>query len=124
MVEQASHGKGSIPDRRCCPRLWAYVPVLVYGRTTGNEPFHESTEALRVNASGGLITLKTPVGPLQTILLINKTNQKEQKCRVVGFRGTYLSRSAIGFEFLEPAPDFWDVGGHDIGTFDSRKGKG
>jgi hypothetical protein len=99
----------SVPDRRCGPRFWAYAPVLVYGRSTQDEPFHESTEALRVNARGGLITLTTAVTPGDTLLLINKANQKEQKCRVVGHRGSYLDRSAVGFEFSEPAPDFWDV---------------
>jgi len=98
----------STPERRCGPRLWAYAPILVYGHTTTNEPFHEPTEALRVNARGGLLTLTTAVSPDQPILLINRLN-KEQKCRLVGYRGTYLGRSAIGFEFLEAVSDFWDV---------------
>jgi len=96
----------STPDRRCGPRVWAYAPILVYGRITTNEPFHEPTEALRVNARGGLLTLTTAVSPGQSILLINRLN-KEQKCRLVGYRGTYLGRSAIGFEFLQPASDVW-----------------
>lgn len=98
-----------IIDRRDGPRLWAYAPVLVYGHTTGNEPFHEPTEALRVNARGGLITLTTAVKLGNAIVLINKANEKEQKCRLVGYRGTYLGRSAIGFEFFERAPGFWDA---------------
>ena len=108
-----SSGKEDVdsgPDRRCGPRVWAYAPVLVYGHTTANEPFHEPTEALRVNARGGLLTLTTDVDPEQPILLINRLN-KEQKCRLVGYRGTYLGRSAIGVEFLERVPDFWDVKG-------------
>jgi len=99
----------SAPDRRCGPRLWAYAPVLVYGRTTENEPFHESTEALRVNASGGLLTLTTAVSADYPMLVMNIANNKEQKCRLVGYRGTYLGRSAIGFEFLEHVPCFWEV---------------
>jgi hypothetical protein len=99
----------SSPDRRRGQRVLAYAPVLVYGHTNGNEPFHEPTEALHVNASGGLITLTTEVRPDKPILLFNKTNQKEQKCRLVGYRGTYLSRKAIGFEFEPPEqdPNFW-----------------
>jgi hypothetical protein len=88
---------------------WHTPPVLVYGSTTEKEPFHEPTEALRVNAGGGLITLTTAVRPGDPILLINKANNKEQKCRLVGYRGSYFGRSAIGFEFLERVPDFWDV---------------
>lgn len=114
MVEQATNGSsrqdlGSVPERRCGPRLWFYTRVLVYGRTASNEPFHEPTEALRVNAAGGLITLTTTVELFQTIVLLNRINQKEQKSRVVGFRGTYLGRSPVGLEFLEPFCDFWNA---------------
>jgi len=102
------HEDSTPPDRRCSPRVWAYAPVLVYGHTTRNEPFHEPTEALRVNARGGLLTLTTAVDPDQPILLINRLN-KERRCRLVGYRGTYLGRSAIGFEFLESVPGFWEA---------------
>jgi hypothetical protein len=107
--ESSQRNIASVPDRRCGPRFWAYAPVFVYGCSTQDGPFHESTEALRVNAHGGLITLTTTVRPGHLLLLINKANHKEQKCRVVGHRGSYLNRSAVGFEFSEPVPDFWDV---------------
>jgi hypothetical protein len=107
--KSSGRSSGSVADRRCGPRLWAYAPVLVYGRTTQDVPFHEPTEALRVNASGGLITLTTAVRPGHLFLLINKVNHKEQKCHVIGHRGSYLNRSAVGFEFSEHVPDFWDV---------------
>lgn len=113
-VEQHAPGSprgrvDSVLDRRIAPRLWANAPVLFYGRTAEDEPFHEPTEALRVNASGGLITLTTAVRAGNAFLLINKVNHREQKCRVVGHRGSYLNRSAVSFEFPEPVPDFWDA---------------
>jgi hypothetical protein len=113
-VEQHSPGSSrrgadSVSDRRIGPRFWAYAPVLVYGRTTEGQPFHEPTEALRVNASGGVITLTTAVIPGHCFLLINKVNHREQKCHVVGRRGSYLNRSAVGFELSEPDSDFWDA---------------
>ena len=80
--------------------------MFVYGRTVQDEPFYEPTEALRVNAGGGLITLTTATRPGCPLLLINKFNQEEQKCHVVGHRRNYLNRSAVGFEFSESAPDF------------------
>jgi hypothetical protein len=98
-----------VADRRCAQRVWAYAPLFVYGRTDHDEPFHESTEALHVNASGGLITLTTAVGPGRHLLLINKISMKEQQCHIVGHRGSYLNRCAVGFEFSELASDFWDV---------------
>ena len=97
------------PERRQSSRLWVYLPVLVCGRTIESDPFHEGTEALRVNAGGGLITLTTPVRCGQRLLLINKVNQKEHECYVVAERSKYLERTAVVIGFREPFPDFWGV---------------
>jgi hypothetical protein len=96
-----------VNERRRGDRLWVYLPVLVYGRTIESEPFHEGTEALRVNAAGGLITLTTPVQRGQRLLLINKVNKKEHECHVVAERSKYLARTAVVIGFEQPAPDFW-----------------
>ncbi|MGA8984257.1 MAG: hypothetical protein WB470_16395 [Candidatus Acidiferrales bacterium] len=93
-------------ERRCGERVWLYSPLLVYGRTTENEPFHERTEGLHVNAGGGLITLTTSVTKGQRLLLINKLDQ-EQECRMVCERSKHLTRAAVAIEFLRPVPDFW-----------------
>jgi hypothetical protein len=98
-----------IPDRRSTKRLWAYTPVLVYGYGAANNPFHEGTEALHVNAGGALITLSTAVNHGQTLLLINKVNLKEQKCSVARQKSRYLNRTAIVVKFPQPVPDFWDT---------------
>ena len=98
-----------IPDRRSTERVWAYAPVLIYGYAAADDPFHEGTEALHVNAGGGLITLNTAVNPGQTLLLINKVNLKEQKCSVVRQDSAYLKRAAIVIAFPRPVPDFWDT---------------
>jgi hypothetical protein len=95
------------PDRRSSERLWLYSPVLVYGHTVENLPFHEGTEALRANARGGLITLITPVRPGQRLLIINKANEKEIECNVVSQPSKYLERAAVVVGFLQPAADFW-----------------
>ena len=102
-----NHGD-PIPDRRSTRRLWAYAPVLVYGYEAAGGPFHEGTEALHVNARGGLLTLNTPVKPGQTLLLINKVNQKEQECSVVRQEFTYLNVTTVVVQFSHQAPDFWD----------------
>jgi hypothetical protein len=96
-------------ERRHGERQWVYLPVLVYGRTIESEPFHEGTEALRVNAGGGLITLTSPVRCGQRLLLINKVNHKEHECHVVAERSKYLQRTAVVVGFEEPAPDFWST---------------
>jgi hypothetical protein len=94
-------------ERRHGARLWVNLPVLVYGRTIESEPFHEGTEALRVNAGGGLITLTSPVRCGQRLILINKVNHKEHECHVVAERSKYLQRTAVVIGFQEPVPDFW-----------------
>lgn len=94
-------------ERRHGERLWVFQPVLVYGRTIESEPFHEGTEALRVNAGGGLITLTSPVRCGQRLILINKVNHKEHECHVVAERSKYLQRTAVVIGFQEPVPDFW-----------------
>jgi hypothetical protein len=101
-----------VPERRSSERFWAYEPILVYGHAAEADPFHEGTEALHVNARGGLITLSTAVNLGQMLLLINKVNQKEQKCSVVREKSTYLKRTAIIVEFSQPVPDFWDATGY------------
>lgn len=105
-----------VPNRRCSARVWVCSPLLVYGHTTENEPFHEGTEALHVNARGGLITLRTTVNPGQTLLLINKVNLKEQRCIVVRETSAYLNRTAIVVEFPQPVPDFWDTLATDVAS--------
>jgi hypothetical protein len=97
-----------IPDRRSTKRVWAYASVLVYGYGAPESPFHEGTEALCVNARGGLITLSTAVNPGQMLLLMNKVNLKEQSCSVVRQHSTYLNRTAVVIEFPQPVADFWD----------------
>jgi hypothetical protein len=97
-----------VTDRRSTERVWTYTPVLVYGYAVVDDPFHEGTEALQVNARGGLITLSTAVEPGQTLLLINNVNQREQTCSVVRQVSPYLDRTAIVVKFPHPVPDFWD----------------
>jgi hypothetical protein len=101
-----------VPERRSSERFWAHEPILVYGHAAADSPFHEGTEALHVNARGGLITLSTAVNPGQILLLINKVNLKEQKCSVVREDSTYLKGTAIIVEFPQPVPDFWDTTGY------------
>jgi hypothetical protein len=106
----------SVPNRRCAARVWVYSPVLVYGHSTENEPFHEGTEALHVNARGGLITLRITVNPGQTLLLINKVNLREQRCIVVRETSAYLNRTAIVVAFPQPVPGFWDTLSTDVAS--------
>jgi hypothetical protein len=100
----------AIRDRRSTKRFLANAPVLVYGYGATDEPFHEITEALSVNAGGGLITLATAVNSGQTLLLINEVNLKEEKCTVIRqVSSVFLNRTGIFVKFPQAAPDFWDA---------------
>ena len=101
--------RDAIPERRSTERFLANTPLLVYGYGATDDPFHEQTEALSVNAGGGLITLTTPVNPGQTLLLINEANLKEEKCTVVREVSTHLDRIDIVVKFPEPVLDFWET---------------
>jgi hypothetical protein len=98
----------AIPERRSTKRFLANTPVLVYGYGATDDPFHERTEALSVNAGGGLIALTTCVNPGQALLLINEVNLKEEKCTVVREVSTY-DRIHIVVKFPQPIPDFWET---------------
>jgi hypothetical protein len=99
----------AIPDRRSTNRCLANTPLLVYGYGATDDPFHERTEAISVNANGGLITLTRAVNTGQTLLLINEVNLKEERCTVVRQVSTKLRRSGIAIKFPHPVPDFWDT---------------
>jgi hypothetical protein len=107
--ELPQNHRHAIPERRSTKRFAANAPVLVYGHGASDGPFHEETEALSVNARGGLITLTNAVSPGQTLLLINKITQREEKCTVIRPAPTHQNRTCIVIEFPEPIPDFWDT---------------
>jgi hypothetical protein len=99
----------AISERRSTKRFLTNTPVLVYGYGATDNPFHERTEALSVNAGGGLITLTTAVNPGQTLLLINEANLKEERCTVVRQVSADLNRNDIVVKFPQLVPDFWDT---------------
>ncbi|MGC1105968.1 MAG: hypothetical protein WA876_05480 [Candidatus Acidiferrales bacterium] len=101
------HGEG-ISERRQSSRVSVYVPVFVYGYTSEDEPFHQDTNTLQVNANGGLLRLNENVQCGQRLLLVNRVTKEEQECYVV----TLASRPKhadirVGVAFARSAPGFW-----------------
>jgi len=94
------------PEQSSTKCILANAPVSVYGYGTTNKPFYERAEALSVDA-GGVIVLATAVNPGQILLLTNELNLKEEKC-VVREVSADSCGIRIAFDFLRPAPDFWD----------------
>ena len=94
-------------ERRCGERVLVRIPLFVYGHMIEGGPFYEATEAVYVNARGGLITLPHLLRSGQKLLLTNKLNERDQQCRVVGLRSAYLNGLAIAVGFAGSVPDFW-----------------
>jgi type II secretory pathway predicted ATPase ExeA len=88
----------------------AKLPLFVYGYGPENTPFYEQAYTIATNARGGLICMQSTVQPGQRLLITNKENECSQEC-MVEFVGARLARGVdVGFEFSEPAPQFWATG--------------
>lgn len=93
-------------ERRRSARADTYVPLFVYGYTSGREPFHEDTNSLEVSNNGGLLRLDAPVRGGQKLLLQNKVSHQELECIVVRVE-KHLKRTYIGVAFAEGDSGFW-----------------
>ena len=101
---------GDMYERRQSPRKSVYVPVFVYGYTSSDEPFHQDTNTLQVNANGGLLRLNADVQYGQKLLVMNRVTKQEQECYVVTL--TERPKRAdvcVGVAFARSAPGFWST---------------
>ncbi len=97
-------------ERRKSPRTSLYVPLFVYGYSAAGEPFHEDTNTLQVNDSGGLLRLDANVRCGQKLLVVNRVTKEEQECRVVTLaKRPKHADLRIGVALAGPAPGFWDT---------------
>lgn len=97
-------------ERRGSSRASVYIPVFVYGYTSAQEPFHQETNTLEVNANGGLLHLSAEANVRhgQKLLVMNRLNKEEQECYVVTLaRRPKNADLRVGVAFAKPAPDFW-----------------
>jgi hypothetical protein len=100
-------GAVEAPDRRRSRRWSLEVSVFVYGRGADKEPFHQEARAVRVNENGALLLLSFPVRKGQTLLLTNRSTQKEQKCRVVFLAARRTQTVEAGVAFPHTDAGFW-----------------
>lgn len=97
------------PERRKVRRFTMRVPVFVYGRDASEEPFHEQTTSLVVNANGALLALEHPVVPGCALLLTNPATRAVQPCQVVHLRASESHQTEVGVAFDNPSVDFWPL---------------
>jgi hypothetical protein len=108
-TEPAALVPGPRSDRRRSRRWDLDVPVFVYGHSTAQEPFHEEAHTLDVSANGALLMLGARVQPGQKLLLINKSTQAEQECRVVYLGERRTQSAAVAIEFGQANAHFWQI---------------
>jgi hypothetical protein len=101
-------------DRRRTRRVSVHIPVFVYGRTAGGDPFHEEAFTILVNGNGGLISMSSRVRPGQRLVVTNQGNDQTELCVVVSVEPRVTDRSKIALKFPKPAPKFWR--GLEIGS--------
>src|SRR6266699_1724195 len=103
-----------VPHPRSSKRISLHIPVLVYGWSKDEGSFHEETETLLVNASGGLLALDSRVGLGDTIFITNKATQQEQECRVAFVERDVHGKLRVGAAFPKPAPHFWRINRREV----------
>ncbi len=96
-------------SRTHAQRVFAIVPVWVYGNAGDTEPFQEQTHTVQVHANGGVILLSAPVGLGHELLVVNITTAQEQRCQVVSLSNKGTGRAEVEIEFTDAVPRFWNV---------------
>ena len=98
-------------DARKSPRRARSVPVRVKGQDAEGHEFIDDTSTLVVNWNGALITTLRPLSGGQTLVMINRENNKEAPFRVVGMRTDRMTEPGeLGVECLDPEEDIFDLG--------------
>jgi hypothetical protein len=107
-------------DARKSPRRARSIPVRVKGRDDEGHEFIEDASTLVVNWNGALITTIRPLSGGQTLVMINRQNNKEAPFRVVGMRTDRMSEpEGLGLECLDPEEDIFELGGIDATNSDA-----
>jgi len=81
----------------------------------------EDTHSVKVSLWGGLVALKSTVYEGQKLVVVNKITRASQEARVVFLGPVQMGGRLVGFEFLEPAPDFWGLAFPSVNRHRSSK---
>lgn len=95
--------------RRRSQRVALAVPVVVSEPEASAENPLERTLTLSVSQYGGLITLHTNVNCGQNLLVTNPYSRTTRECRVVYVSSDQQEERQVGFEFLGPVTNFWNI---------------
>ena len=97
----------SRPEQRSSKRASLRMAVVVYGWSKNRGAYHEDTQTLQVNGSGGLVTLLARVEVGDALFVVNKNTREEKECRVAFVQQEAGGKIKAGFAFKRSAPGFW-----------------
>lgn len=109
MIENALETELDRRKRRRSRRIRARIRILVRLQTPKKETVSEETDALIVNAHGGLILLSAPVSQDQFVTIVNSKTSEELLARVTDVGERFMGKAQVGIEFIHPSPDFWGI---------------
>jgi len=95
--------------RRRSRRIRARIRIIVRIQMRNKETVTEETDALVVNAHGGLVLLASAVMRDQFVTIVNVKTHEELLARVTGVGQRFMGKAQVGVEFIRPDPDFWGV---------------
>ena len=96
-------------------RVALRIRVQVHDSNTDKRFAGEDTDSMKVSLWGGLVVLKSTVYEGQKIVVVNRVTRASQEARVVYLGPAQVGGKLVGFEFLEPAPDFWGLAFPSVG---------
>jgi hypothetical protein len=100
---------GPLNNRRRSQRVLLKLPVVVIAPGPDKQPVSEETCTLVVSAHGGLMHLAMKVTVGQELTIKNPETREEQPCRVIHINAAQPEITEVGFEFVQPAPQFWRI---------------
>ncbi|HTQ86955.1 MAG TPA: PilZ domain-containing protein [Candidatus Solibacter sp.] len=95
--------------RRRSQRVALSMPVVVWEPDSDRRDPIEKTHTLSVSRHGGLMTLRVDVACGQSLMVTNAYSRVSLECRVVYVAPDKQEARVVGFEFLEPATNFWNI---------------
>jgi len=106
-LDNIAEKKGA--GRRRSERFRVRIPVEVRTQTDDVKNVSEKTDALRVNAHGGLVLLAMKVKLDQVVSIVNLKTGDGRLSRVTTLGPNFLGKTEVGIEFISPSPEFWGV---------------
>ncbi len=95
--------------RRRSRRVRARIRVVVRMQARHRESVSEETDALVVNAHGGLVLLGAMVTKDQFVTIVNLKTREELLARVTNVGQRFMGKAQVGIEFIRPDADFWGI---------------